>query len=151
MVAWTRYALMRGELRPHETRRAILARLTQTPGLRVGTLAHELGVDQKTALHHARALERAGELRLAREGRWLRCYLPGFPQARRDTREDVLQSLPATSADLARALRIPRGTAWSLLRSLERAGLARREGAAWLGLQEKAPMGPQWRPSNCGR
>jgi predicted transcriptional regulator len=61
----------------HLTRRALVACIEREPGMRLGTLARDLSIDYKTALHHARVLAREGRLVVAREGRWRRCYLPG--------------------------------------------------------------------------
>lgn len=145
----------------HGTRRSILETLHETPGLTVGEVAGALGVHYKTALHHARLLARHGHVVLAPDGGRVRCYLPG---ERRDLRPEAraLEALHAiacgagTPATLSRALGIPRGTAGSLLRRLERAALAVRTGGGWVVTRPEAftgggPVGASWNGASSAR
>lgn len=61
----------------HERRRDILELVQARVSLRVGDVAHALGVDYKTALHHVRVLARAGFVSVRHEGRARICALPG--------------------------------------------------------------------------
>lgn len=119
------------DLLEHQLRRNMLEALAGKPGLTVGEMADALGVHYKTALHHARRLERAGHVVVARQGRRSYCYLPGErrdrpPAPRLVGALHAVGAGCATAADLARALGVPRGSAGSLLRTLERAGFVQR-------------------------
>jgi DNA-binding transcriptional ArsR family regulator len=65
----------------HATRRAFVDLVQREPGACVGTIAVDLDVDYKTALHHVRVLAREGRVVVVRDGRWRRCYLPGQRRA----------------------------------------------------------------------
>jgi DNA-binding transcriptional ArsR family regulator len=145
----------------HDTRRTILMTLAATPGMTVGAMAGALGVHYKTALHHARRLADAGHLVLRREGHRAHCYLPGAPRQRppHARHAEALRALAhgaRTPADLARALGVPRGTAGSLLRRLERASLARRTDTGWAAVAPEAftgeaPVGDAWNAPSSAR
>lgn len=152
----------------HEARRAMLDRLRAYPGLTVGELAHGLGVDYKTAQHHARMLAKAGQLVVVRDGRLCQCYLPGGPRERPPAPRVVaalvaMRSGALTPSGLARALGLPRGTAGGLLEALVRRGLARRDGEGYRlsasaeGVVADQPfssgpgIGPSWSNSRSAR
>lgn len=145
----------------HDTRRTILLALAATPGMTVGEMAGALGVHYKTALHHARRLQEAGHLVVRRDGNRGRCYLPGAPRALPPPPRHVEALLALargarTPAALARALGVPRGTAGSLLRRLERAALARRTGEGWAATRPEAftagaPVGGAWSAASSAR
>lgn len=59
----------------NRVRSGMIALLHETPGVRVASLAAEFEVDYKTALYHARVLERAGLVVIVRAGRCSTCYL----------------------------------------------------------------------------
>ncbi|HWH07792.1 MAG TPA: ArsR family transcriptional regulator [Candidatus Thermoplasmatota archaeon] len=145
----------------HGTRRTILTTLEASPGLTVGQVAGTLGIHYKTALHHARRLAEAGHLVLRRDGHHARCYLPGV-RAPPPAPARALQALHAlaqgarTPAELARALGVPRGTAGSLLRRLERASLAVRTQDGWRAAAPEAftagaPVGGAWTAASSAR
>lgn len=154
-----------------ELRRNLLEVVARTPGLTVGQVAGDLGVHYKTAVHHSRRLADAGHLVLRREGRRTYCYLPGVPAPppsrvtpRMLLAVAALAGGARTPAALARSLGVPRGTAGSMLKALERAALARRspEGfhlaedvkAAILAPEAftaKAMLGRSWSPSSSAR
>lgn len=124
-LGWTRFPEVIYE---HDRRRALVAHLRERPGATLPELAAALHVDYKTALHHARMLERARQVVLARHGRALHLYLPGesqlVPPGSRAL--DALHAVAAgcaTPATLARALGVPRGSAGRLLDRLVGAGL----------------------------
>lgn len=106
------------------------------PGLSVGALAAELGVDYKTILYHARVLERAGHLVVERAGGRSACYHHGTPPPRRLTpwAIAVLRALrggPASPTALSRVLGWPRSTTYMMLLRLEARGLVRRMDDGW--------------------
>lgn len=121
----------------HEARRHILDRLAQRPGMTVAEMARALCVHYKTALHHARHLERQGRLVFVPEGRVRRGFLPGSFRTRPAAPPRVVCALQAvrrgagTPAALARALGIPRGSAGSLLEALAKKGLLVRAPEGW--------------------
>jgi DNA-binding MarR family transcriptional regulator len=107
-------------------RRALVALVVRAPGMRLGEAARVLGVDYKTAAHHARHLSRAGQLVVVRDGRARRCYLPGARIARVPRAVCALRAIRGGASSpvaLGRALGIPRGTAGSLIARLVAAGL----------------------------
>lgn len=117
-------------------RRSLVERVRDRPGLNLREAAHALGVHPTTARHHARMLERAGRLVVVEEGRARLLFLPGGPRrsapAPRALRAlEAIREGAASPAALARVLDVPRGTAGSLLASLERMGLVAREEGAW--------------------
>lgn len=119
------------------TRRALVGRVMHEPGLSVGTLATGLGVDYKTALYHARVLERAGHLIVERDGGRSACYHCATPPPRRLTPWAiavlaVLRGGAASPTSLSRALGWPRSTTYRMLVRLEARGLARRAGDGWV-------------------
>lgn len=112
----------------------MLERMIQEPGIHVGRLAAELRVDYKTALYHARRLERAGRLVFVKEDRHRSCYPADAPQRPAPLPVAALRALRAGAASpaaLGRALGVPRGTAGDLLVRLARRGLATRDGDRW--------------------
>lgn len=119
----------------HEARRRVLERVALRPGSQISEIAEELALDPKTVVYHVRQLERIGRLRVELDGRARRVFPPGpgaAPRPSLDARAEaalwVLHLGGAGPADVSRALRIPRGTAGSLLDRLVRTGLAVREG-----------------------
>lgn len=146
LVLYTR--LDAADLLGHEHRRALLEHVAHHPGLTISELAMLLDVHFKTVEHHARHLARSGLLVVAAHGRRRACYLPGGPrEAPVPTRALVaLRAVAggaASSAMLARALHVPRGTAGSLLARLEAAGLVAREEGRWrLTPRARAALSP---------
>lgn len=118
-------------MRNHESRRALVQILRERPGRTLTELANDLDVDYKTALHHARVLERAGHIVVAAEGRRRPCYLRR-PSGERQEPPRVIFALRAvragasTPAALAAAAGVARGTAGSMLERLAASGLLAR-------------------------
>lgn len=126
----------------HATRRGIVEAVGERPGTNLRELSSSLGVDPKTISYHVRCLHRAGQLRIDRRGAALCCFLPGIREEPTPTAAEAEAlawlELGATGpADLARAMRIPRGTAGSILDRLARRGLMERTAAP------KEPFSPE--------
>lgn len=129
--------LERPQILAHEARKEVLALTARRPGVQLAQIASDLRLHPKTVAYHARRLEEAGRLRIERDGRARRCYPPGVRAPApppHPLQGDALWALFAGAtgpAALSRTLRIPRGTAGSLLGMLVRKGLVVREGRAF--------------------
>lgn len=133
-----------GDVLESALRREIVAAVRERPGLRVGEIARERGLDRKTVAHHVRLLAKAGLLVERGSGRARFVFANGAsasaPRAPPGNGLRALRALDeghATPAALARALDIPRGSAGSLLCALAREGLAQR-GPEGYRLSERA-------------
>ena len=63
----------------HATRRAILDRLRERPGLQVGVLASNFDVSRIAIMQHLRVLEQAGLVISEKDGRSRKLYLNAAP------------------------------------------------------------------------
>lgn len=63
----------------HETRRSILDRLRDQPGLAVGELASTFDVTRIAIMQHLRVLEQAGLVTSEKDGRSRRLYINAVP------------------------------------------------------------------------
>ena len=63
----------------HETRRAVLDHLRDTPGLSVGALSAKFDVTRIAVMNHLRVLEDAGLITSQKDGRSRRLYLNAMP------------------------------------------------------------------------
>jgi predicted transcriptional regulator len=66
-----------------ESRRAVLRRLQQLPGLTKAQLQRQLGISWTTASYHLRVLERQGRLTHERRGRSTHWYVRDIPPSHR--------------------------------------------------------------------
>lgn len=116
------------------TRREALAFLAAKPGSDIAALAAHLGLSFKSARHHAFVLARTGHIRIVRDGRRTRLFLPGDDHRaawaaamRQPTRQEVafaVRSQPGMrQSEVAARLGLGRSTVHRHVRTLVRTGV----------------------------
>jgi predicted transcriptional regulator len=127
----------------HATRRAVFERIVATPGASIRDLARAVAVTDKTVLHHARVLEGAGLVVVGRAGNRTCCYRTGDAPRNGGMPPELAAVLRAVAAgavrpsEVARAVGVPRGTAWGQLATLQRLGLLTTREGRWMEPRER--------------
>jgi DNA-binding MarR family transcriptional regulator len=129
----------------HEARARILAHVEAKPGVLVGRVAKELGLDYHSAAHHVRVLRRCGHLDIAKAGRNYALYPAGrFPHHQReaiahlrrgplaDTLRRISEQPGQKLTDLARHRRCTKAAMHAQVHTLLSLGLVERNASSRL-------------------